>query len=74
MNPDEVPIGRLVSAIVTVLAVALVLSIGGLVALGLAGGDDGVQGTLTHITETVVGVFVGIAAGRLASGSGRAER
>lgn len=67
MNNDEVPIGQLISTIVAVLAVTLVLAIGGLVALGLAGGDAGVRETLTHIAETVLGVFVGIAAGRLAS-------
>jgi len=67
MTDDEVPIGRLVSAIVSVLAVALLLSVAGLVALGIAGGDEGVRATLTHIAETVLGVFIGIAAGRLAS-------
>ncbi|MCE7929292.1 MAG: hypothetical protein HUU14_10590 [Dehalococcoidia bacterium] len=67
MSGEEVPIGRLVSVIVSVLAVALVLSVSGLVLLGLAGGDPGVRTTLTHITETVLGVFIGIAAGRLAS-------
>ena len=67
MSNDEVPIGRLVSIIVSVLAVALVVSIGGLVAFGLVGGDDEVRTTLTHITETVLGVFIGIAAGRLSS-------
>lgn len=66
MNEDEIPIGPLVSTIVTVLAATLVLSIGGLVLLGLAGGDPAVRGTLTHIAETVIGVFVGIAAGQLA--------
>ena len=66
MNEDEVPVGSLVSTIVTVLAATLVLSIGGLVLLGLAGGDPAVRGTLTHIAETVIGVFVGIAAGQLA--------
>jgi hypothetical protein len=63
---DEVPVGRLVSAIVAVLAAALLLSLGGLVVLGVTGGDAGIGTTLTHIIETVLGVFVGIAAGRLA--------
>lgn len=67
MSGDAVPIGRLISVIVSVLAIALLLSIGGLVALGLTGGDAGVRTTLTHIAETVLGVFVGIAAGSLAS-------
>jgi hypothetical protein len=45
---------------------ALVLSLAGLVVLGLAGDDSGAGATLTHLIETVVGVFIGIAAGRLA--------
>jgi hypothetical protein len=64
---DELPIGRLISTIVSVLAVALLLSLGGLVVLAVLGGDPGVRATLTHIIETVLGVFIGIAAGRLAS-------
>ena len=67
MNNEEVPVGRLVATIVTVLAAALLLSLAGLVALGLLGGDDGVRLTLTHVVEVLIGVFVGIAAGRLAS-------
>jgi hypothetical protein len=63
---DEVPVGRLVSVIVGVLAAALLISLGGLVLLGAVGGDAGISTTLTHIIETVLGVFVGIAAGRLA--------
>lgn len=62
---DEVPVGRLVSIVVSVLAAVLVLSLGGLVLMGLADGDAGVRETLTHIIETVLGVFVGIAAGKL---------
>ncbi len=67
MNNDDVPVGRLVATIVTVLAAALLLSLTGLVALGLLGGDDGVRLTLTHVVEVLIGVFVGIAAGKLAS-------
>ena len=63
----EVPVGRLVSVIVAVLAAALLLSLGGLVVLGAVGGDAGISTTLTHVIETVLGVFVGIAAGRLAA-------
>ena len=63
---EDVPVGRLVSIIVTVLAAALLISLGGLVVLGAVGGDAGISTTLTHIIETVLGVFVGIAAGRLA--------
>ncbi|MCZ2108220.1 MAG: hypothetical protein LC118_01390 [Dehalococcoidia bacterium] len=62
---SEVPVGRLVSIVVSVLAAVLVLSLGGLVLMGLTNGDAGVRETLTHIIETVLGVFVGIAAGRL---------
>lgn len=64
---EDVPVGRLVSAIVAVLAAALLLSLAGLVVLGVVGGDAGISTTLTHIIETVLGVFVGIAAGRLAA-------
>lgn len=64
---DDVPVGQLISVIVAVLAAALLLSLGGLVVLGVAGGDAGISTTLTHIIETVLGVFVGIAAGRLAA-------
>lgn len=67
MSGDEVPVGRLIAVIVTVLAAALLVSLGGLVALGLFGGDPAAASTLTHIIETVIGVFIGIAAGRLAS-------
>lgn len=63
---EEVPVGRLVSTIVAVLAASLLLSLGGLVVLGVVDGDAGISTTLTHIIETVLGVFVGIAAGRLA--------
>ncbi len=67
MNNEDVPVGRLVATIVTVLAAALLLSLTGLVALGLLGGDDGVRLTLTHVVEVLIGVFVGIAAGKLSS-------
>ena len=65
MNDEPVPISRLVANIITVLATVLVISLGGLVALGLFDGDAGVRETLTHIAETVIGVFIGIAAGRI---------
>jgi hypothetical protein len=67
MNQEEVPVGRLVATIVTVLAAALLLSLAGLVVLGLTGGDPGVRLTLTHVVEVLLGVFVGIAAGKLAA-------
>jgi hypothetical protein len=67
MTEDEIPVGRLISTIVAVLAAALVLSLAGLVLVGVTGGDPAVRDTLTHVGETVVGVFIGIAAGRLAS-------
>ncbi len=66
MNED-IPVGRLVSIIVAVLAATLLLALGGLVLLGATGGNPQVGVTLTHIIETVLGVFVGIAAGTLAS-------
>ena len=54
-----------ISRIVSVLAWALVLSLAGLIAMGIVGGDPSVRLTLTHIIETLVGVFIGIAAARL---------
>lgn len=69
MSNDEVPIGRLVSIIVAVLALTLVISLAGLVLLGLTHGDANIQETLTHLIETVLGVFIGIAAGKLSSDS-----
>ena len=67
MNPEKVPVSRVIANIISVLAVVLVLSLLGLIALGIVDGDAGVRSTLTHIAETVIGVFVGLAAGRLAS-------
>lgn len=64
---EEVPVGRLVSIIVGVLAIALLVALTGLVLLGIAGGDPGVRTTLTHVIETLIGVFIGIAAGKLAT-------
>ena len=64
---DDIPIGRLVSVIVGVLAAALLVSLAGLVLLAAAGADPAASVTLTHVIETLLGVFVGIAAGRLAS-------
>lgn len=64
---DPVPVGRLLSIIVSVLAATLLLAVGGLVVLGASGGDAGVERTLTHVVETVVGVFIGIAAAKLAA-------
>jgi hypothetical protein len=57
----------LVSIIVSVLAVALLVALSGLVVLGVAGGDQAALTTLTHVIETLIGVFIGIAAARLAS-------
>lgn len=64
---QELELPGVIANIVRVLALVLVLSLAGLVALGLFGGDPSVRGTLTHVVETVVGVFIGIAAARLAS-------
>ncbi|HMO54179.1 MAG TPA: hypothetical protein PJ994_06720 [Tepidiformaceae bacterium] len=63
---EDVPVGRLLSIIVSVLAATLLLAVGGLVLIGAAGGDASVARTLTHVVETVVGVFIGIAAAKLA--------
>lgn len=63
---DEIPIGRLLSLIVAVLAVALLTSLGGIVLLGATGGDPAASRTLTHVVETIIGVFIGIAAAKLA--------
>lgn len=68
MSNEEIPIGRLITTIVGVLAAALVISLGGLVVLGTSNGDPAVRETLTHLIETLVGVFIGIVAGKLASG------
>jgi len=62
---DDIPIGPMISRIVSVLALTLVLSLAGLVALGMFDGDPAVRATLTHVSEVVLGVFIGIAAGRL---------
>lgn len=67
MSEDEIPVGRLVSLIVSVLAATLVLALAGLVLVGATGGNAEVGQTLTHVIETVLGVFVGIAAGTLAN-------
>ncbi|MGB4860929.1 MAG: hypothetical protein WBO97_00580 [Tepidiformaceae bacterium] len=64
---DEVPVGRLISIIVSVLSAALLLSLAGLVILGALDGSTGVAITLTHVIETLLGVFVGIAAGKLSN-------
>lgn len=63
---DDVPVGRLISVIVSVLAMSLLVSLGGLVLLGALGAGEGVRTTLAHIIETILGVFIGIAAGKLA--------
>ena len=64
---EEIPVGRLVSIIVSVLAAALLVSLSGLVVIGAVGGEPAVSITLTHVIETLLGVFIGIAAGRLAA-------
>jgi hypothetical protein len=63
MPGDE--LAPVLARIVSVLAWALVLSLAGLIVLGVFGGDPSVRLTLTHIIETLVGVFIGIAAARL---------
>ena len=63
---EDVPIGRLLSLIIRVLAFALMASLVGLVTLGAIGGDPAASQTLTHVIETIIGVFIGIAAAKLA--------
>jgi len=57
----------LVSVIVAVLGAALLASLAGLIMLAAVGGEPGASTTLAHVIETLIGVFIGIAAGRLAS-------
>ncbi len=64
---DQVAVGRNIINVVSVLALVLLLSLSGLIALGVVDGDAGVRSTLTHVSETVLGVFIGLAAGRLTS-------
>ena len=67
MTSAPIAVGRNIVNVVSVLALVLVVSLLGLIALGVVDGDAGVRNTLTHVSETVLGVFVGLAAGRLTS-------
>ena len=67
MTSVPVAVGRNIVNVISVLALVLVVSLLGLIALGVVDGDAGVRSTLTHVLETVLGVFVGLAAGRLTS-------
>ena len=67
MTSAPVAVGRNIVNVISVLALVLVVSLLGLIALGVVDGDAGVRSTLTHVLETVLGVFVGLAAGRLTS-------
>ena len=67
MTSAQIAVGRNIVNVVSVLALVLVVSLLGLIALGAVDGDAGVRSTLTHVLETVLGVFVGLAAGRLTS-------
>lgn len=67
MTGAQVAVGRNIVNVVSVLALVLLISLLGLIALGAIDGDAGVRSTLTHVSETVLGVFVGLAAGRLTS-------
>ena len=67
MTSAQIAVGRNIVNVVSVLALVLVVSLLGLIALGVVDGDAGVRSTLTHVLETVLGVFVGLAAGRLTS-------
>ena len=56
---EEVPVGRLVSIIVSVLAAALLLSLAGLVVLGaLEGNAEELDNAVTH--DRIVNVFVAL--------------
>ena len=67
MSEVQIAVGRNIVNVISVLALVLLVSLIGLIALGAVDGDAGVRGTLTHVLETVLGVFVGLAAGRLTS-------
>ncbi len=67
MTSAQIAVGRNIVNVISVLALVLVVSLLGLIALGAVDGDAGVRSTLTHVLETVLGVFVGLAAGRLTS-------
>ncbi len=67
MTSAPIAVGRNIVNVVSVLALVLLVSLLGLIALGVVDGDAGVRNTLTHVSETVLGVFVGLAAGRLTS-------
>ena len=69
MTSVQVAVGRNIINVISVLALVLVVSLLGLIALGAIDGDAGVRSTLTHVLETILGVFVGLAAGRLTSGT-----
>jgi len=69
MTSVPIAVGRNIVNVVSVLALVLLVSLLGLIALGVVDGDAGVRNTLTHVSETVLGVFVGLAAGRLAGPS-----
>ncbi len=61
----DLDLNPLLGRIISVLAFALLGGLVGLVAIGVAGGDAGVRMTLTHVVETIMGVFLGIAIARI---------
>ena len=67
MTSAPIAVGRNIVNVISVLALVLLVSLLGLIALGAVDGDAGVRSTLTHVLETVLGLFVGLAAGRLTS-------
>ena len=73
MTTPHIAVGKNIINVVTMLGIVLMTSLVGLIALGVVDGDAGVRSTLTHISETVLGVFVGLAAGRLTSTNGRSS-
>lgn len=66
MNGSETESAYVVGRIVSVLAFTLLFSVAGLIILGILGGDPGVRMTLTHVIETLIGLFAGLAMARLA--------
>ena len=67
MTGAQVAVGRNIVNVVSVLALVLVVSLLGLIALGVVDGDAGVRSTLTHVSETVLGLSAAPAPARLTS-------
>lgn len=70
MTREAAALAAALERIVSVLAYTLLIAVGGLIVIGVVGGDAGVRMTLTHVIETLVGVFIGIAVARLSPRDG----